>query len=225
MPLYFCRWQNGNFSAINAVSREHAIVLLDEIGNAETCELFPVEDFMVHFRLKDKADNIEGTSPLELEGFGGETLNVLYERLYPVYAKALVDAVETWRTDEPMQSEKVEEVLRELNTALAVERTRQWGTIVDVLGNTEAVHLQDVGDDIPKSFAAAATAQAESYPQSGPKHSVPLPFSQATDSEGQISPDNSASPSKQAAPDENPRPESNQLDKETALNTSEAEGN
>jgi hypothetical protein len=74
MPLYICRWQNGNVSAVSARSRENAVVLLDEIGSAEACELFPIEDFMVHFRLKGKADNIEGVSPLELEGFGGETL-------------------------------------------------------------------------------------------------------------------------------------------------------
>ena len=73
MPLYICRWRNGSFSAVNARSRKHAILLLSEIGNAEACELFPVTDFMVHFRLKDEADNIEGASPVELQEFGGET--------------------------------------------------------------------------------------------------------------------------------------------------------
>jgi hypothetical protein len=102
---------------------------LDEFGNAETCELFPVKDFMVHFRLKDEADNIEGTSPLELQGFGEEMLNMLYDRVYPVYAKACLEAAEAWTEDGPMPPEKVEGVLRKLNDALFAERTRQWGAM------------------------------------------------------------------------------------------------
>jgi len=129
MPIYICRWQNGNFSAVNAHSREHAILLLDEIGNAEACELFPVENFMVHFRLKDEADNIEGASPLELQGFGGEMLRMLYDRVYPVYAKACVEADEAWNEDGPMPPKKVEGVLKKLNEAIIAERTRQWGAI------------------------------------------------------------------------------------------------
>ena len=130
MPIYICRWQNGNLSAVSASSRDHAILLLDEVGNAEACELFPVEDFMVHFRLKNKVDNIEAAAPLELgEGFGGETLNMLYDRVYPVYAKACMEAVAAWTEDGPMPSEKVEGVLRRLNDALFAERTRQWGAM------------------------------------------------------------------------------------------------
>jgi hypothetical protein len=127
MPIYICRWQNGNFSAVNARSREHAILLLDEIGNAEACELFPVAEFMVHFRLKDEAENIEGASPLELQEFGGETLDMLYDRVYPVYAKASMDAAESLTEDGPVPPEKVEGLLRKLNNALFAERTRQWG--------------------------------------------------------------------------------------------------
>jgi hypothetical protein len=74
MSLYICRWQNGNVSAVSAALRENAILLLNEIGNAEACELFPVTDFMVHFRLKDEAGNIEGASPVALQEIGGETL-------------------------------------------------------------------------------------------------------------------------------------------------------
>jgi hypothetical protein len=127
MPVYICRWQNGNVSAVSARSRDHAILLLDEFGNAEACELFPVKDFMVHFRLKDEADNIEGASPLELQGFGGEMLDMLYDCVYPVYAKACTEAVGAWTEDGPMPPEKVEGVLRKLNDALSSERTRQWG--------------------------------------------------------------------------------------------------
>ena len=154
MPIYICRWQNGNFSAVNARSREHAILLLDEIGNAEACELFPVAEFMVHFRLKDEAENIEGASPLELQEFGGETLDMLYDRVYPVYAKASMDAAESLTEDGPVPPEKVEGVLRKLNNALFAERTRQWGSKEpQISDDPEAAHLQKVGHDIPKTVA------------------------------------------------------------------------
>ena len=32
MPLFICRWQNGDFSAVSAASRKDANALLDEVG-------------------------------------------------------------------------------------------------------------------------------------------------------------------------------------------------
>jgi len=75
MSLYICRWQNGDFSAVGASSRPEAIELLDEIGNAEVCEMFTVKNFMVHFRLKEETDEIDDFVPVELEGFGEETVD------------------------------------------------------------------------------------------------------------------------------------------------------
>ena len=121
---------------------------------------------------------------------------MLYDHVYPVYAKALVDAVETWRTDEPVQTEQVEEVLSKLNDALSVERTRQWGMILDVSGNPETAHLQNLEPAIPKSFTAAAMAHAQVYPQSGPPpYSTPPTFTQAPNAAGQTPPDAKATPS------------------------------
>jgi len=137
MPVYICRWQNGNVSAVSARSRDHAILLLDEFGNAEACELFPVKD-----------------SPLELQGFGGEMLDMLYDCVYPVYAKACTEAVGAWTEDGPMPPEKVEGVLRKLNDALSAERTRQWRSKEpQISDDSAAAHLQKVGHDIPKTVA------------------------------------------------------------------------
>jgi hypothetical protein len=47
MPLHICRWQNGDFSAVSAASRKDAIAPLDEVENAELCELFTMKNFMV----------------------------------------------------------------------------------------------------------------------------------------------------------------------------------
>ncbi len=154
MPLYICRWQNGDFSAVSASSRAEAIELLDEVGNAEVCELFTVKNFMVHFRLKEETDDVGEMAPVELEGFGEETQDVLCNRVYPVYAKATMDAVESWTDDESVQSKKVEEVLSKLNEALSAERTRQWGSKEpQISDDPEAAHLQKVGHDIPKTVA------------------------------------------------------------------------
>ena len=42
---------------------------------------------MVHFQLKTEADNMEEPVPVELEGFGDGTYEMLCERVYPVYGK------------------------------------------------------------------------------------------------------------------------------------------
>jgi hypothetical protein len=63
MPLFICRWQNGDFSAVSASSKRDAIELLDEVGNAEVCELFTMKNFMVHFRLKQEVDEVDDFCP------------------------------------------------------------------------------------------------------------------------------------------------------------------
>ena len=83
MPLFICRWQNGDSSAVSATSRNAAIELLDEVGNAEVCELFTVKNFMVHFRLKEETDEIGDFVPVKLEGFDEETVDTLCDRVYP----------------------------------------------------------------------------------------------------------------------------------------------
>jgi len=37
MPLYLCRWPNGDCSFVQAATKGEAIELLDEIANAEGC--------------------------------------------------------------------------------------------------------------------------------------------------------------------------------------------
>ena len=148
MPLYICRWQNGDFSAVSAASKTEAIALHDEVGNAEVCELFTVKNFMVHFRLKDETDEVDDFVPVELEGFGEETVDTLSERVYPAYFNAAITEGENWPEPEEDSQEKVEALLQNLNAALVKERTRQWGS-----DDPEAAHLQKVGLDLPKTVA------------------------------------------------------------------------
>jgi hypothetical protein len=41
MPLFLCRWPNGDCSIVLARTREDAIVELDQVGNAEDCPNAP----------------------------------------------------------------------------------------------------------------------------------------------------------------------------------------
>jgi hypothetical protein len=154
MPLFICRWQNGDFSAVSAASKTEAIGLLDEVGNAEVCELFTVKKFMVHFSLKQETDEVDDFVPVELEGFGEETVDTLSERVYPAYFKAAVTEGENWPNEENASGEDADAVLRSLNEALVKERTRQWGAKEpEISDDPEAAHLQKVGLDLPKTMA------------------------------------------------------------------------
>jgi len=112
---------------------------------------------MVHFRLKEETDEIDDFVPVELEGFGEETVDTLCARVYPAYFKAAVNEGENWPDEEEIPREKVEAVLQSLNAALVKERTRQWGgREPKISDDPEAAHLQKAGLDIPKSVAERA---------------------------------------------------------------------
>jgi hypothetical protein len=154
MPLYICRWQNGDFSAVSASSKRDAIALLDEVGNAEVCELFTVKNFMVHFRLKQETDEVDDFVPVELEGFGEVTEDILCQRVYPAYFKVAMTEGENWLDHEEDSQEEADAVLKSLNEALVKERTRQLGVEEpEISDDPEAAHLQKAGLDLPKSVA------------------------------------------------------------------------
>ena len=81
MPIYMCRWPNGDFSFVLAANQQEAVETLDEIDNAEGCPLSVVEEFMVHFRLEEDGS-------FELEGFGEVTEEVIWKE-YPILDKTL----------------------------------------------------------------------------------------------------------------------------------------
>ena len=73
MPLYLCRWPNGDCSFVFALYKGEAIERLDEVGNAEGCPLIPFHEFMAHLGLTD-------TGEAEFEEFGGVTEDVFFEK-------------------------------------------------------------------------------------------------------------------------------------------------
>ncbi len=85
MPLYLCRWPNGDCSVVWAANKGEAVEILDEVDNAEGCPVMAIRDFMVHFRLSDEGE-------IQCEGFGEATEDALFQLAYPVLDKALTDA-------------------------------------------------------------------------------------------------------------------------------------
>lgn len=81
MPVYICRWPNGDFSVVSAMNKQLAIELLDEVGNAEGCPISVIKDFMVHFALKDSGD-------LEFESYGETTEEKIMQWGYPLLDEA-----------------------------------------------------------------------------------------------------------------------------------------
>jgi hypothetical protein len=153
MPLFICRWQNGDFSAVNAASRDEAMELLDEVGNADVADLFTTKNFMVHFQLKTEADNVEDIVPVELEGFGDETYDMLLERVYPVYCKMSAKVVDDLASSGDVPKEQHETALKTLSEALVTERMRKWDSKKPKLSDDQDVAALQKLADVPKPMA------------------------------------------------------------------------
>ena len=84
MPLFLCRWSNGDCSVVWARNQADAIVELDQVANAEGCPITQVQTFQAHFTLTDRGE-------LVLDGFGDGTKEELVSFAYPLLDKTLQD--------------------------------------------------------------------------------------------------------------------------------------
>lgn len=159
MPLFICRWQNGDFSAVNASSREEAIELLDEVGNADVAEVFTAKRFMVHFQLKKQVDNVEEPVPVDFEGFGEETYDTLCERIYPVYSKAAMKVHDQLHANADVPKEEYEAALKVLNDAVVTERLRNWDSKQPELSDDPDVAELQKQVDVPRPMAEHAVKE------------------------------------------------------------------
>jgi len=85
MPLFLCRWPNGDCSVVLARTKDDAIVALDQAGNAEGCPIAQLRTFQMHFALTDQGD-------LALERFGEGTKEDVFAFAYPLLEHALDEA-------------------------------------------------------------------------------------------------------------------------------------
>ena len=84
MPLFLCRWPNGDCSVVWARNTEDAIVELDQVANAEGCPITEVQTFQAHFTLTDHG-------ALVLDGYGEGTKEEMISLAYPLLDEALQD--------------------------------------------------------------------------------------------------------------------------------------
>jgi hypothetical protein len=81
MPVFLCRWPNGDFSVVAAPHKDAAIEELDEVANAEGSPMRRMPAFQVHFRLNDNGEIV-------LEQFGEATVDEIMSFCYPLLEKA-----------------------------------------------------------------------------------------------------------------------------------------
>ena len=125
MPVFVCRWQNGDFSAASARSREEAVELLAEVGDAATCELFTTDNFMVHFHIKSHVDDFEEMLPVNFGSFGEQTHRMLCERMYPAYCAAISEIDKDRPHADDVPREKFAAASELLSNALSTEKNRK----------------------------------------------------------------------------------------------------
>lgn len=106
MPLYICRWENGDFSVVQATTKDHAVEMLDEAANAAGLPLYSIRDFMVHFKLTDDG-------AIKLEGFGDDFEDHIREQIYPTLSEVEISHLD----GEPYDQSKIK-------AAVEAERNR-----------------------------------------------------------------------------------------------------
>jgi hypothetical protein len=153
MPLFICRWQNGDFSAVSASSREEAMELLDEVGNADVAEVFTAKRFMAHFQLKKQVDDLEEPVPVDFEGFGEETYDTLRERVYPVFSKASMRVHDELQLNDDAPEQEYNAALKVLNDAVVTERMRNWDSKKAELSDDPDVAELQTQVDVPRPMA------------------------------------------------------------------------
>ena len=112
MPIYMCRWENGDISFVSATSKDDAIWALDEVGTATSGMLHAVNQFMVHVTLDDHGE-------LELESLGEDTEDFIREVAYPILNKVQVEMIS-------VEAEETNAGQKLIAEAVMQERVRLW---------------------------------------------------------------------------------------------------
>ena len=151
MPLFLCRWPNGDCSAVLARNEQDALIKLDEVSNAEGCPLVQLNDFQVHFHLTEDGE-------LMLERLGEATEDAIWEFCYPVLDEAKGEIQE--EQDALDDSTLTPEQARRVRGAVRQERERVRAAPVEE-PETE------LGRDIKKQMGAPTALVDEIVRQGG----------------------------------------------------------
>jgi len=114
MPVFLCRWPNGDISIVAARNKNDAISELDEFDNADHAQIYQLNDFLVDFRLGDEGD-------LELNQFGEGTYDQIMRKAFPELEKTILsDQLDSLK-------ERSKEHKAAIRSAVELERKRLWG--------------------------------------------------------------------------------------------------
>lgn len=161
MPLFACRWPNGDVSFVMAANKEAAVEQLDEIGNAEGLPLVQIPRFMLHLKLTDSLKSIPPDfgvqHVLELEGWGEETDDFVWHTLYP----ALDEAMKAIREEQDANDRHTMTVEQEQRLRAAVEAERQRvGDPEEVMAQTQLGNELKQVTDMPGSMVNKIVSSA-----------------------------------------------------------------
>ena len=109
MPVYICRWENGEVSFLSAKSKKDACLLLDEFAEVEPDDLHPVSDFMLSFKLTDNG-------ALEVSEMGEDTQELFNQTIYPVLFEARMKVDSASEATPQVKSRIIREAVREENS-------------------------------------------------------------------------------------------------------------
>lgn len=128
MPLFICRWPNGDVSLAAGESEVEVDDVLDEVDNPDAAELMQLDHAIaVHFKLGTKPGE-GGTLPLRFEDMSEQLEASIYERAYPVYNEV--------RT-------KPDTTVKELTEALIHEKNPIYRKAPEPSSNPAVAGLQD----------------------------------------------------------------------------------
>jgi len=118
MPVYICRWENGEVSFLSAKSKKDACLLLDEFAEVEPDDLHPVSDFMLSFKLTDNG-------ALEVSEMGEDTQELFNQTIYPVLFQARMKVDSASEATPQVKSRIIREAVREENSRLEGKMKRR----------------------------------------------------------------------------------------------------
>jgi hypothetical protein len=128
MPLFICRWPNGDVSLAAGESEFEVNDVLDEVDNPDVAELMQLDHAIaVHFKLGTKPGE-GGALPLRFEDMSEQLESSIYERAYPVYNEV--------RT-------KPDPTVKELAEALMQEKNPIYRKAPEQSSNPAVADLQD----------------------------------------------------------------------------------
>jgi hypothetical protein len=128
MPIYLCRWSNGDVSLAAGESEVEVADVLDEVDNPDAAELMQLEHAIaVHFKLGTRPSE-GGTLPLRFEDMSEQLESSIYERAYPVFNEVCT---------------KPDPTVKELTEALKHEKNPIYRRAPEPSSNPSVAGLQD----------------------------------------------------------------------------------